>query len=398
MVDEVAWGVGWGSEGDSATPEGENSAFRFDQQEADSESESYQKILETIDSDEEPDWENEERVPRAAMEAATRRSKSRVKRSLSRAPLTQRYTQRNGSHSRASSPLRTSTTTSSFLDPGSVCHSPTRVRSPSRYYETDSRSRSVSRPRGRRPNKSFSYLPSRSPSPSMVPTTPIDLGSHILARLHLEDHPEELELDPAPPRRGRTMFATGFTTEAANEYEYECDDECSVLRSRPMAEVDRDQDFKPTVVRAVSASSLAGRWRKAFGSGELAGGNSSSSSSSCRSKSRESFNARRLYPSVAPAAPASMSSVLATGEMDGVWKGGKDGDATIRKSVGRAGSAGSLKQLWGAESLQLPSMGPVGAKGAKGILAALSGTVTPANVISRSRSAEVPLVEEAASA
>lgn len=144
-----------------------------------------------------------------------RRSRSRAQRSVSRAPILPRSTSarsisRHRGTSRPPSPgprSALSTSTSAFFSNSTMesdhdsLHSP--LVSPP-YCETPSRSRSASRPRGRKPNKRRSYYRSRSPSPSVVPTTPVDFGSHLMARMRLEDHPEELELDPPP--RGRSMY------------------------------------------------------------------------------------------------------------------------------------------------------------------------------------------------
>ncbi|KAF6757587.1 CAMK/CAMK-unique protein kinase [Ephemerocybe angulata] len=297
MVDDVAWGVGWGSAGDDATPEVERDSDECLSVPDEPEAEPYQNAVDTIVSEDEEDWQQEERRPRAFMEAATRRSTSRVQRSLSRAPIISRN--RSGrSVSRASSPPRSAVTASSSFFPhndsdvDSVSLSPTGLRSPPLYYDSVSRSRSASRPRGRKLKKSRSYFPSRSPSPSVVPTTPVDIGSHVLARMHLEDHPEELELEP--PVRGRSI---------ASEY-------------RPM--------------------SLASRWSASYSSG--GGSHSVSSSGSSRDRSVDFVSPTRR----ALAAPAVTTAMTATGKMDY--------DATIRQSS-RPGSMpptpGSLQQIWG---------------------------------------------------
>lgn len=283
MVDEVAWGVGWGSAGDDATPEAElleAAGHGASSKSEDTDPEPYQAAADALlnDDDDEEDWRQEERIARPAMEAATRRSSSRVQRSLSRAPIPTRTPGSGRSmsrHSRASSPPPSSRSVS-FFGMDSQTHSASHSPMCSPYYETpSSRSRSASRPRGRRPTKNHSYFPSpsRSPSPSAVPATPLDLGSHILARMHLEDHPEELELEPVPIQRGRSLYAPTYQDDDLH------DD--AVVYGPASHDVVSQDDSK----LVNSTPSVAAQWTSAFFSGFRQGQRDEASRSLCSDES-----------------------------------------------------------------------------------------------------------------
>ncbi|KAH6893865.1 CAMK/CAMK-unique protein kinase [Coprinopsis sp. MPI-PUGE-AT-0042] len=217
MVDEVAWGVGWGSAGDDATPE-----EALEEEEVSSQQRPCPPSI-TIPNPEDDDWQNEEQYPRSAIEAASRRSSSRAQRSQSRAPVSHRPSSGRSlsRQSRASSPppphsgaRSRSRFYASELDSRDVSRDRSPVLSPMCYTDDmESRSRSQSRVRGRRPVRRSYFEPSRSPSPSMVPTTPDDISHQLMARLNLRDVSEELRLDS--PRRGRARF--NFNTESFNE-------------------------------------------------------------------------------------------------------------------------------------------------------------------------------------
>ncbi|KAG2009954.1 STE/STE11 protein kinase [Coprinopsis cinerea AmutBmut pab1-1] len=208
MVDEVSWGVGWGSAGDNATPdESQEDLLAFhaitSPLSAKSCSESRLDRL-TIPESDEDDWQHEEHhFTRSAIEAGSRRSSSRAKRSQSRAPMSAR------SHSRQCSPHRSARSSSrmySGFSSAAVSRSHSPATSPL-FENPPSRSRSQSRHRGRQPNKRC-YFASRSPSPSWVPSTPSDI-SHI-SRLSLREPSEDLHLDSPP--RGRTRFSLHHET------------------------------------------------------------------------------------------------------------------------------------------------------------------------------------------
>ncbi|KAF5361037.1 hypothetical protein D9756_004858 [Leucocoprinus leucothites] len=207
MVDEVAWGIGWGSEGDDVTPA-----------ESDEEYETHCRPA-TRPSTRPPSRSRSRSRPpplndlphhgdgrtRPAREAASRRSASRAKRSSSRAPVPthhQPYSGRSISrgvmsrhNSRAPSPSNSGLS-------NSIMSSAESPFLPSPTSSVD---------RGRRPFRSSPLLPSRSPSPSMVPGTPVDFGSGFSGPFNaslpvVDDQPDELSLDSAQEqeRRGRS--------------------------------------------------------------------------------------------------------------------------------------------------------------------------------------------------
>ncbi|KAJ2916117.1 hypothetical protein MD484_g4296, partial [Candolleomyces efflorescens] len=383
MVDEVAWGVGWGSAGDGATPEAElseslcygtaSSTSKSEDGGDVDEAEPYQAAADAILNDDDEDWQQEERIARPAMEAATRRSSSRVKRSLSRAPMIPARTPGSGRsmsrqrHSRASSPPPSSLSVSFFHHAGMDSASPSSGHSPicSPYYETpSSRSRSASRPRGRRPTKNHSYFPSpsRSPSPSMAPRTPLDLGSHILARMHLEDHPEELELEPAP--RGRSLYAPV----------YQDDDQDDAAAYDPTGhDVVEIEDDK----LGAQPQSVAAQWTAAFFSGFRQGQEDEASRSTTSSEDSSS-----RYRSCSSEVGADEEDVVSTSQIASIpW---------ISRPGSTPPTTGATPQAWDTgfspgkgEGLVAPKDYFLGAATLGG-----SGATSPA-LISRSRSADV---------
>ena len=202
MVDEVAWDVGWGSEGDDSITEeeaevGEEVLMRSSRSSRScSQTRSY-PVQEPFD----PINPSLDEPPRSHQEAASRRSASRLQRSLSRAPaFTDRQSSRSNSRtrrSRAPSPSLGGLN-GDRLDSGTPTGSP--YYSPS--YESALLVSPASSPeRGRRPTKMNSYLSSRSPSPSLVPSTPVDGAPryHSLLGLAESSRPESI-----PRRRSRS--------------------------------------------------------------------------------------------------------------------------------------------------------------------------------------------------
>ncbi|RDB14698.1 Serine/threonine protein kinase OSK4 [Hypsizygus marmoreus] len=178
MVDEVAWGIGWGTEGDDVTPADSDEEFQI----VKSPSCSGSRCTPDVPIPESPGWQHEEQRSRPSLDAASRRSSSRMQRSLSRAPIP---TSRSSSmrpmlgrsvsrHSRASSPSSTSYNTSILSPTSNGPRSASSSRGP---YTDSSLPPSASRERGRRRNKLHNHSSSRSPSPSLAPSTPTDLGS-----------------------------------------------------------------------------------------------------------------------------------------------------------------------------------------------------------------------------
>ena len=194
MVDEIAWGVGWGAEGDDATHGESDDDLELECERAStSQSRSHSRPAELSIPDI-SNWQQEEPRSRSALDAASRRSSSRAKRSQSRAPVvtpSTRASNRSMSrHSRAPSPSRISISTSIPIPNLSSTTSSPFSSSPSSAVE-----------RGRKPNKS--HTTSRSPSPSIVPTTPADIESLFHPPTVLEQ-PDELDLD-SPRDNGRSL-------------------------------------------------------------------------------------------------------------------------------------------------------------------------------------------------
>ena len=203
MVDEVAWDVGWGSGGDDALEEEAKPEEKDVLMQSTRSSRSCSQTRsypEHFDHDSPSVDGPVDGPPRSHQEAASRRSTSRLKRSLSRAPvLTDRQPSRSGSRrrrSRAPSPSLGGLN-DVILDSG-IPDSP--------YYSPSHESALIVSPasspeRGRRPNKTNSYFSSRSPSPSMVPSTPVD-GSH---RYHsLMELADSSRHESIPHRRSRS--------------------------------------------------------------------------------------------------------------------------------------------------------------------------------------------------
>lgn len=197
MVDEVAWGIGWGAEGDDVTPAESDEEYATPQ----SAKTPSRSRSETVP--ENPQWQHDERRSRPSIEVASRRSSSRVQRSISRAPV---LTSRSSSgknilgrsisrHSRAPSP--------SYVNP-ILCRSITPSRA-SLYHD----SALVTTPpleRGRRPRKNNGRSESPSPSPGAVPTTPTDSNSSAPIEV-LRLQPDDFEHESS---RGRRKFSRGI--------------------------------------------------------------------------------------------------------------------------------------------------------------------------------------------
>lgn len=177
MVDEVAWGVGWGSEGDDVTPAESDDEFEAH---CPSRSRSRPPALVLSNADSLPDSGQSRHV----REAASRRSASRAKRSEYRAPVPTRSRSR-GVVSRHNSRAPSPTPTTSGLSGSTISESPFL---PSPTFSID---------RGRRLFRNF---PSRSPSPSIIPGTPVDVSAPFRGPFSsslpvVDDQVDELSLD-----------------------------------------------------------------------------------------------------------------------------------------------------------------------------------------------------------
>lgn len=221
MVDEVAWGIGWGTEGDVTPAESDEEQYETTQRKSIPPSRSRSRAAELP---QDPTWEGDECWSRPSLQAASRRSSSRVKRSLSRAPvLTDRSSSARGHLSRQSRPpspsfsalnssilsptISTSSSSSSHFHDSALLTSPTSTSSIER---------------GRRPKKNYSG--SRSPSQS-APTTPIDIGIRFPLPSELTDD-HETEPSRGRGRNGRPLLAEHlYTTGVENVSELEVLDE-----------------------------------------------------------------------------------------------------------------------------------------------------------------------------
>ena len=208
MVDEVAWGVGWGAEGDEAAPgDDEEPEYPYSTSASRCQSRSHSRSPPDTAISPSVDWEGEDRRSRLAMDAASRRSLSRSQRSHSRAPI---YSDRTASsrsmsrHSRHPSPSSATRAGFSAVPPapssesgsyGSFFDESALILSPLSSVSSMSR--------GRRQEKRY-HLTSRSASPSVVPTTPID-GPMMASPTSFLEHPDDLHLD-AEFSRGRSSL------------------------------------------------------------------------------------------------------------------------------------------------------------------------------------------------
>lgn len=251
MVDDVAWGVGWGSEGDDATPEPAEHAL------AEANTLSSPTSWSSRPSDIEmptmmsPDEAYDDRR-RSSVDAASRRSLSRAQRSFSRAPLHVRRASmqrdgrsmsRNRQHSFSPAPalshsimsLQSSNSTSSMWS-SEVPLDSDAFLSPSHSME-----------RGRQMKKAHT---SRSPSPSVLPTTPVDFGAMRFPSSIPIDSPVDgmshvLELDHRDKRensRGRNRFAGGMRSSGLRVFDSDAD----ALEEEALGWKDRFSDAFPT--------------------------------------------------------------------------------------------------------------------------------------------------------
>ncbi|KDR82615.1 hypothetical protein GALMADRAFT_206441 [Galerina marginata CBS 339.88] len=198
MVDEIAWGVGWGAEGDDATPTESHLESQNEPIASRNSSRSRSRPAD-ISILSEPDWQHEEPKSRPSMDAASRRSTSRVQRSLSRAPVltdlstSARSASRSISrhHPRGSSPSHSpsepftpnpitpisassSGPYSAFFDDSALDLSPSTSTSSPVHVQRGRRQNKIYHPHPPSHTDSHSRSHSRSPSPSVVPTTPLD--------------------------------------------------------------------------------------------------------------------------------------------------------------------------------------------------------------------------------
>jgi MAP/microtubule affinity-regulating kinase len=159
MVDDVAWGVGWGAEGDDISVEPELISC------------SYSKSRSSSPRTTPPDtpWQQDELRP--SLETAHRRSEDRIRRSSSRTPcLMDRSSRPRISRSQSRQKLNQATPARIHT---SIPYTHSSITSPSlEDMSLPMPLMSFESERGRRP---VTNPGSRSPSPSLVPVTPSDL-------------------------------------------------------------------------------------------------------------------------------------------------------------------------------------------------------------------------------
>ncbi|KAF9013335.1 kinase-like domain-containing protein [Cyathus striatus] len=201
-VDEVAWGIGWGVEGDDVTEEEEEQIQSSEEWKKQTTSESRSRSIRTSISS-----NHDYPRSRPSLEAAERRSSSRANRSLSRAPVSPRSTSRSISLSRSRRPPSPSLSVLHNAIMGSGVATPPMSRSSSSSAKDSAILASPSSfiERGRRPLKNRRDTTSRSPSPSLTPGTPADfLSPRRYASLdivcdHIED---DIEKESSRGRKG----------------------------------------------------------------------------------------------------------------------------------------------------------------------------------------------------
>jgi MAP/microtubule affinity-regulating kinase len=206
MVDELAWGIGWGSEGDDVTTADSDDEFESCHSSFASLASAPHSRHPEPTFPENFEWQQEDRRSRPSLEVASHRSTSRVRRSLSRAPVTPRRSSSKGSilgrsisrHSPPRSPSL-SALSSAILGNGSNTGS----SSASPFYDSAlvispylDRGRRLKKPRGR--------SPSRSPSPA--PATPTDSRLSVSVEMG-ETRSDDIEHE-AP--RGRKKHSRGI--------------------------------------------------------------------------------------------------------------------------------------------------------------------------------------------
>ncbi|KAF9063322.1 kinase-like domain-containing protein [Rhodocollybia butyracea] len=191
MVDEVSWGVGWGHEGDSVP--GTDEELR---QETISRSQSRHVSIDPQLANVKKDVLASEV---ASSRSASRRSASRARRSLSRGPLLARR-QRSSSQCRSPSISALRSFTSA---PSSACSSD--PLEPDNLLPLSPASLRGMQERGRRLRKlSYFISMSRSPSPSVLPSTPTDANrSRFISPSPVDDRADESRTNANSIIRGR---------------------------------------------------------------------------------------------------------------------------------------------------------------------------------------------------
>ena len=262
MVDEVSWGVGWGAEGDEATPSDEEPELPCSASASRSPSRSHSRAPPDMATLPAVDWQEGGRRSRPAMDAASRRSLSRAQRSHSRAPIYSDHTTSSRSMSRHSRhPSPSSASRAGFSTPD-----PTRSSESGSYSSFFDESALIlsplssvsSRSRGRRQKKSY-YPTSRSPSPSVVPTTPLD-GPLVASPTSCLEQPDDLHLD-AEFSRGRSSLRPSVSDSGGKHRVLACGREMNDWVAQSIPEIEMEpvlstDDNSKNWVSARSAETL----------------------------------------------------------------------------------------------------------------------------------------------
>lgn len=206
MVDEMAWGIGWGSEGDDVTSADSDDEFESCHSSLASLASLPRSRLPQPGS---PAWQQEERRSRPSLEVASRRSTFRVQRSLSRAAVTPSRSSSKGSmHGRSTSRRSAPRSPSLSALSSAIFTNGTNKSSSSRaspFYDS-ALAISPYGHRERRLKMRRGGSPSRSPSP--VPATPTD--SRLSASVDMgEARSDDLEHEVP---RGRKKHSRGVGT------------------------------------------------------------------------------------------------------------------------------------------------------------------------------------------
>ncbi|KAF8895261.1 kinase-like domain-containing protein [Infundibulicybe gibba] len=207
MVDDVAWGIGWGAEGDDVTPADSDEEYEVHQTTCPTPSASRSRSRPAETSVLRNDESQQHDLGSSRIEAASRRSSSRAQRSLSRVPLligTRRSSGRSVSRPQSRPQSRPPSPTFSALNSSILTGDLlSDISSPTFNNSALLTSPSPSVERGRRLNKLHIQSTSLSRSPSIVPSTPIDISGGHLAIL---DDGIDDDL-PRDSPRGRKQFS-----------------------------------------------------------------------------------------------------------------------------------------------------------------------------------------------
>lgn len=209
MVDEVAWGVGWGAEGNDVTPAESDEEYAIPHSAKTPSRSRSRRPNESVS--ENLHWQHDERRSRPSVEVASRRSSSRAQRSISRAPIMASRSSSGRKMLSRSISRQSRAPSPSFSGLNNSILGSARSTTPSRpslYHDSALVTTPPSLERGRRLRKVHGRSPSPSPSPSVVPTTPTDSRSSAPMEV-LDPQPDDFDRESS---RGRRKFSRGVPT------------------------------------------------------------------------------------------------------------------------------------------------------------------------------------------